>query len=65
MGSKPVIWIKEGKDIRPVEVQIGITNGKFTEVVEGEVNEGAEVIIEEEYSQKDNSDRMPRFRRRF
>ncbi len=65
MGSKPIIWIKEGKDIKPVEIQIGITNGKFTEVVEGDVKEGAEVVIEEEYIQKDNSRQMPRFRRRF
>jgi HlyD family secretion protein len=65
MGSKPVIWIKEGNDIKPVEIQIGITNGKFTEMVEGDVNEGAEVVIEEEYDQKNKSGRMPRFRRRF
>ncbi len=65
LGSKPIIWIKEGNDIRPVEIEIGITDGKFTELVEGDLEEGAEVVIEEEYSQKEKSGRMPRFGRRF
>ncbi len=65
MGNKPIIWIKEENDIKPVEVKIGITDGKFSELVEGDVSEGAEVVIEELYTNEEESGRMPRFRRRF
>lgn len=65
MGNNPIIWIKEGKDIKPVEVQIGITDGKFTELVTGDLSEGAEAVLEESYSESDKSSRMPRFGRRF
>lgn len=38
------VWVKEGKTIKPVPVEIGITDGYFTEIVSGQLTEGQEVV---------------------
>ena len=40
------VWIPgEGDQPKPVDVRIGLTDGTSTEIVEGPLNEGAEVIL--------------------
>jgi HlyD family secretion protein len=44
--NKKTVWVlNEGKP-RPVRIETGITDGQFTEVVGGHLNEGDEVITE-------------------
>ena len=48
-GPRPVrVWIlsQDGKPV-PVTVQLGITNGSYSEVVEGDLKEGMQVIVED------------------
>jgi HlyD family secretion protein len=47
-GRPGRVWVisKEGRPI-PVFIVLGITDGTFSEVVSGELREGAEVIVEE------------------
>jgi HlyD family secretion protein len=39
-----MVWVKDGKYVRPVKVRLGLTDGTETEVVEGNLEEGATVI---------------------
>ncbi len=41
------LWVKDGKFVRPLEVQIGATDGTQTEVSGDEVKEGMKVVIGE------------------
>ena len=43
-GRTGTIWTMQGQEVRPIQVRLGISNGKMTEV-EGEgVNEGTEIV---------------------
>jgi HlyD family secretion protein len=50
------VWVvsPEGKP-KPIPIVLGITNGSFSEVVSGDVKEGAEVIVEETSNKKGGS----------
>ena len=53
-GNKPGrVWTlsQEGKPV-PVSIVLGITNGTYSEVVSGDLQEGAEVIVEETSAKK-------------
>jgi HlyD family secretion protein len=39
-----VVWVQEGKLVRPIKVRIGLTDGAKTEVLEGNLEEGATII---------------------
>jgi HlyD family secretion protein len=41
------LWVQDGASVRPVDVQIGVTNGAVTEVSGGDLREGMEAIIGE------------------
>jgi len=41
------LWVKDGQFVRPIEVQIGATDGSMTEVSGSELQEGLEVVIGE------------------
>ena len=59
--KKPVrVWTlsQEGNPVS-VSVVLGITNGSFSEVVSGDLREGAQVIVEETSNKKDQSQRTP------
>jgi len=47
------VWVPtpEGKPV-PVEITVGITDGTFSEVVTGNLQEGAEVVVEEMMNKK-------------
>jgi HlyD family secretion protein len=59
--DQPVIWLRKGNKPIPVKVKIGITDGKNSEVVEGDIAEGDEVITEELNSGKKDAATMPGF----
>ncbi|MCX8117445.1 MAG: efflux RND transporter periplasmic adaptor subunit [Desulfobacterota bacterium] len=50
------VWVlgKDGKP-SPVEILVGITDGTFSEVVKGELEEGTEVVVEEVVARKPKS----------
>ena len=64
-----VLWVLHGTTPTPVPVRIGLTDGAFTEVVSGEVQEGDAVVVEAETAseaagnkQRPPSGGMPRMR---
>lgn len=44
-GKERTVWIRSGKDIRPVQVTTGLNDGVMTEIVSGDLKEGDEVIV--------------------
>jgi HlyD family secretion protein len=53
--NRAVVWLEEGKFARPVRVRIGLTDGahtEITEILEGELPEGARIITGEEQKRK-------------
>lgn len=43
---KPTVYVLKNNQPSPIEVEIGLTNGAFTELKSGSLEEGQEVIIE-------------------
>jgi HlyD family secretion protein len=39
------VWVQDGRFVRPIAVQIGLSDGVMTEIVAGEVKEGMEIIV--------------------
>ena len=39
------VWIRDGKFVRPIVVQVGLSNGMMTEIVGGDATEGMEIIV--------------------
>ena len=44
-GPAGRVWLPEGRDARPVDVRLGLSDGLSTEIVAGALDEGAEVIV--------------------
>ncbi len=44
--GQPTVYVLKQNEPKPVEVAIGLTNGAFTELKSGELDEGDEIIIE-------------------
>jgi HlyD family secretion protein len=61
------LWIKTGKQVYPVHVELGVTDNTFTEVSSQELNEQMEVVLGEEESagsaESVNNPFAPNFRR--
>ncbi|MFH1228472.1 MAG: efflux RND transporter periplasmic adaptor subunit [Planctomycetota bacterium] len=44
-APEPVqLWIKTSKGLKPITINIGISDEKFTEVIKGDITEGQEII---------------------
>ncbi len=43
----PRVWVLDGERIRPVRVETGLTDGAYTEVEDGDLAEGDQVITDE------------------
>ena len=64
------VWVKQGNFVYPLEVNIGVTDGSFTEIVGGDLTEGMEVVLSENLNKDQDDDlaesngpfRSPRFR---
>ncbi|MFT3963568.1 efflux RND transporter periplasmic adaptor subunit [Propionivibrio sp.] len=46
-GSSGRIYVVEGRTIRPVQVQLGITDNRNTEIVGGDLKEGDTIVVSE------------------
>ncbi|MDI6742509.1 MAG: efflux RND transporter periplasmic adaptor subunit [Smithella sp.] len=58
----PKVWILEKGKPKPVNVTIGLSDGSFTEISDGEIAEGQEIITDSLNNKKDSSSaRPPRF----
>ena len=55
----PGVWIVENNKPKRVKVETGISDGNYTEVVSGEINEGQEVIVESLTKTKSQSGTQP------
>ncbi len=44
---KGTVWVADGKYVRPVKIQVGLSDGTSTEVVAGELKQGQEIIVGE------------------
>ncbi|MEX2241151.1 MAG: HlyD family efflux transporter periplasmic adaptor subunit [Burkholderiales bacterium] len=44
-GPAGRVWLPDGRDARPVDVQLGLSDGLSTEVVAGPLAEGTDVIV--------------------
>ena len=38
------VWIKDGEKLRAVKIEFGLSDGKHYELVEGELEEGQELV---------------------
>lgn len=52
-GAK--VWVLSNSHIKPVSVKIGATDGNYTELVEGNIKEGDEVIIDTAIKKSESS----------
>jgi HlyD family secretion protein len=55
----PAVWVERNGQLTRVPVQIGLSDGSYTELVSGDLKEGDEVIVE---SQTKPAGRQPGFR---
>jgi HlyD family secretion protein len=39
------VWVQDGRFVRPIAVEIGLTDGTMTEIVVGDVSEGVKIIV--------------------
>lgn len=44
-SNKGTVWVPEGAFVRPVAVQLGLNSGTSSEVVSGDLQEGAEIVV--------------------
>lgn len=52
----PAVWILENKKPKNVKITTGISDGSFTEVTSGNLNEGQQIILEDASSGKKKTD---------
>lgn len=45
--SRGTVWIVQGNFVKPVKVRLGLTDGARSEVIEGDLREGLEVVTRE------------------
>ncbi len=46
-GIKGIVWVEQGKFVRPVDVNVGLTDGTVTEVEGNDLIEGMRVVVGE------------------
>jgi HlyD family secretion protein len=45
--ARGTVWVPEGRLVRPIPVQIGVTDGTNTEIASSELKEGVQVVVGE------------------
>jgi HlyD family secretion protein len=43
-GATAIVWVAEGKEVKPLRVRTGLTDGQETEIVSAELREGTQVV---------------------
>ncbi len=56
-GSPVIYLLKNGKPA-PINIEIGITDGKFTEIIDGQVSEGDKLIVREGSSKEETKSKF-------
>jgi HlyD family secretion protein len=46
--NRATLWVTQGEFVQPVHVRTGLTDGAYTEVLDGDIDEGTEVVIRED-----------------
>jgi HlyD family secretion protein len=44
-GNFQVVWVPDGKALKPVDVKLGLTDGTSSEILEGDLKEGSIVAV--------------------
>ena len=44
-GGQGQVWVPEGKFVRPIDVQVGPSDGTKTEITGGDLKEGMEIVV--------------------
>jgi HlyD family secretion protein len=57
--DRGTVWVADNGFVRPVRVQIGLSDGVSTEIVGGDLHEGMEVVIGESRADNGDSDVNP------
>ena len=52
--AEATLWVADGERVRPVKVRTGLSDGTHTEVTANELQEGAQVVIGEEFAADGN-----------
>ncbi len=53
------VWVMINGSVNPVSIRTGLSDGKFTEVVEGELREGDHVVVGEKIAGNDSGNKNP------
>jgi HlyD family secretion protein len=48
--DRAVVWVQDGKYVRPVKLRIGLSDGAMTEVVKGDLEPGATIVVGETHA---------------
>ncbi|MEQ1879397.1 MAG: efflux RND transporter periplasmic adaptor subunit [Burkholderiales bacterium] len=61
--SGPQVWTVRGEKLAPVEIKTGISDGRHTEILSGELSEGDKVVVEDlkPSEKKESAPRMRMF----
>jgi len=65
---RAVVWVPEGDQVRPVKIQVGLSDGAMTEIDGGDLQAGAQVVVAEKQPADRDTDTAnpftPQLRRR-
>lgn len=53
------VWVMINGSVKPVSIRTGLSDGKFTEVVEGELREGDHIVVGEKIAGNDSGNKNP------
>jgi HlyD family secretion protein len=57
--DRATVWLADGSYVRPVKVRIGHSDGFMTEIVKGDLEEGAQLVVGESHQGDDNGTSNP------
>jgi HlyD family secretion protein len=46
-STRGILWLPEGKEVKPLKVKVGLTDGTMTEVSNPELKPGMQVVVAE------------------
>ncbi|MGC4070772.1 MAG: hypothetical protein QM784_40080 [Polyangiaceae bacterium] len=49
-GEVRTVWVKSGLQVRPVSVRLGLSDGSYTELLDGSLKEGEAVAVDAQVS---------------
>ena len=54
-----VVWVEQGGKVNPIPLQLGLTDGTFTEVISGDFSDGMALVVGEARSTKTTAGENP------